>query len=99
NERAIARDGAHAALGPMQPWQADMDQAIDGRRRKAVRETLMQKRLAAAALLILAGCDRGPTPEEQALADARDVAMVEAANEIMPPIQLVTPEPILVPDI
>ena len=59
----------------------------------------MQKRLAAAALLILAGCDRGPTPEEQALADARDVAMVEAANEVMPPLELVTPDPILVPDI
>ena len=51
------------------------------------------------ALLALAGCDREPTPEEQALEDARDVAMVEAANDVMPPLEQVTPEPILLPDI
>lgn len=59
----------------------------------------MRNRLALAALLILAGCGREVTPEEQAMADARDVAMVEAANEIMPPRKEVTPEPILLPDI
>lgn len=59
----------------------------------------MRKSTVAAALLLLTGCEREPTPEEQALEDARDVAMVEAANDVMPPIQLVTPEPILLPDI
>ena len=57
------------------------------------------KRFAVAALLVLSGCDTGPTPEEQALSDARDVAMVEEANEVMPPLEEVTPEPILLPDI
>jgi hypothetical protein len=52
-----------------------------------------------AALVALAGCDSGPSSEELAEKDARDVAMVEAANEVMPPLTLVTPEPILLPDI
>jgi hypothetical protein len=55
--------------------------------------------LAVAALLALAGCEDEPTPEEKAQADARDVAMVEAANDVMPPLVEVTPEPILLPDI
>ncbi len=55
--------------------------------------------VAVAALLVLAGCEREPTPEEQARADARDVAMVEAANQVLPPLREVTPEPILLPDI
>ena len=59
----------------------------------------MRGTLAIAALLVLAACKREPTPEEQAMADARDVAMVEAANEVMPPLEEVTPEPILLPDI
>jgi len=59
----------------------------------------MRGGVAMAALLVLAGCGREPTPEEQALADARDVAMVEAANEVTPPLEEVTPEPILLPDI
>lgn len=59
----------------------------------------MRGGVAIAALLVLAGCEREPTPEEQAQADARDVAMVEAANEVMPPLEEVTPEPILLPDI
>lgn len=59
----------------------------------------MRKALVAAMLLVLAGCEREPTPEEQALEDARDVAMVEAANQVMPPLKQVTPEPILLPDI
>ena len=53
----------------------------------------------AMAALLLTGCDGGPSPEEQAAADARDVAMVEAANEVMPPLKQVTPDPILYPDI
>src|SRR6187455_1031631 len=50
-------------------------------------------------LALLAGCDSGPTEEEQAAADARDVAMVEAANDVKPPMKEVTPDPILFPDI
>jgi hypothetical protein len=60
---------------------------------------LMRKSTGIAMLLVLAGCEREPTPEEQALADAQDVAMVEAANQVMPPLKQVTPEPILLPDI
>ena len=52
-----------------------------------------------ALVLALAACGDDPSPEEQAQADARDVAMVEAANEAMPPLEEVTPEPILFPDI
>lgn len=48
--------------------------------------------------LALAGCGEELTPEEQALKDARDVAMVEAANAVAPPVQPVTPDPILAPD-
>jgi hypothetical protein len=59
----------------------------------------MRGKVAIAALLVLAACKREPTPEEQAMADARDVAMVEAANEVMPPLEEVTPEPIQLPDI
>jgi hypothetical protein len=59
----------------------------------------MRKSMGIAMLLVLAGCEREPTPEEQALADAQDVAMVEAANQVMPPLKQVTPEPILLPDI
>lgn len=59
----------------------------------------MRKGVIALSLLALAACEQGPTPEEQALQDARDVAIVEAANEVLPPIELVTPEPLLLPDI
>ncbi len=59
----------------------------------------MRRMLAAAALLVLAGCNNEPTPEEQALSDARDVAMVEEANDVTPPLKEVTPDPILFPDI
>lgn len=55
--------------------------------------------LAMTAAFLAAGCEREPTPEERALADARDIAMVEAANQVMPPVQQVTPEPIMLPDI
>ena len=53
----------------------------------------------AGAALLLAGCGNEASPEERAAADDRDVAMVEAANKAAPPVQLVTPEPILLPDI
>ena len=59
----------------------------------------MRGRVVIAALLTLSACEREPSPEEQAMADARDVAMVEAANDVMPPLEEVTPEPILLPDI
>lgn len=59
----------------------------------------MDRWAATAALLLLAGCGESATPEEQAMEDARDIAQVHAANEVMPPIELVSPEPILLPDI
>ena len=61
----------------------------------------MRTRGAVAIVLALAvaACGDETSPEEQAQADARDVAMVEAANEAMPPLEEVTPEPILFPDI
>ena len=49
--------------------------------------------------LLLAGCGDETPPDERSAADDRDVAMVEAANKAAPPVQLVTPEPILLPDI
>lgn len=51
------------------------------------------------AALSLCGCGDELPPEEQARQDERDIAMVERANEAMPPLQQVTPEPLLYPDI
>ena len=51
------------------------------------------------AASLLVGCGEDLTPEEQARQDERDIAMVERANEAMPPLQQVTPEPLLYPDI
>ena len=48
---------------------------------------------------LLAACGEELTPEEQARQDERDIAMVERANEAMPPLQQVTPEPLLYPDL
>src|SRR3989337_564613 len=59
----------------------------------------MRQVWAIAALLLLAGCGDELTPEELAQADARDVALVEAANKVEPPLKEITPEPILLPDI
>jgi hypothetical protein len=59
----------------------------------------MRSRLPLLALLLLSACDSGPSADEQAMAAERDVAMVEAANDITPPLQEVTPAPILFPDI
>jgi hypothetical protein len=44
-----------------------------------------------AMLLLLPACEREPTPEEQAKADARDIAMVEAAQNRKPPLIPVQP--------
>ncbi len=49
--------------------------------------------------VVLVGCGDRVSPEEQAVADQRDVALVEAANKAPPPVELVAPEPILLPDI
>jgi len=57
------------------------------------------RRLLVLAAAALAGCGDGLSQDEQAAADERDVAMVEDANKAMPPLRLVTPEPILLPDI
>jgi hypothetical protein len=51
------------------------------------------------AALALTGCGPEPNPDEQAMADERDVAMVEQANKAMPPLKQISPEPILLPDI
>lgn len=55
--------------------------------------------IVAGAALALAACGDEVSPEEQAQADERDVALVEQANRAMPPLELVTPEPLLLPDI
>ena len=60
-----------------------------------MRQMLMLAGLA----LLLTGCRDDASPEERAAADERAVAMVQAANKAPPPVQLVTPEPILLPDI
>ena len=59
----------------------------------------MRAGVAMAVLLMMTGCAEEPTPEEQALEDARDIAMVEEANEVLPPLREVTPDPILLADI
>jgi hypothetical protein len=55
--------------------------------------------MVAGASLALAACGDEMTPEEQAQADERDVALVEQANRALPPLRPVTPEPLLLPDI
>lgn len=54
----------------------------------------MRHAMAIAVLLLVAGCQDDVAPEEQAARDARDVELVEAANDTKPPLQQVTPEPI-----
>ncbi|MBO9698335.1 MAG: hypothetical protein J7499_19260 [Sphingopyxis sp.] len=60
---------------------------------------MRQVLMVAGMVVLLAGCGKEASPEEQTASDERDVAMVEAANKAAPPVQLVTPEPILLPDI
>ena len=59
----------------------------------------MRVLLVLAGTALLAGCGDDVSPDEQAAADERDIAMVENANKAMPPLRLVSPEPILLPDI
>lgn len=47
------------------------------------------------AVLALSACEKEISQEEQDLQDERDVAMVEKANKAFPPMQEVTPDPIL----
>src|SRR5690606_29507196 len=92
DERAAPRNGAHPAIGPVQSCPPDLGQAVDGRRGEIVREALMRGLSAALALLLLlAGGGEEMPPEEQARQDARDVAMVEAANQAAPPLRPITP--------
>jgi hypothetical protein len=78
-----------------------MDQAINGRRREIVREALMRGGIIMLGLAAtaLAGCGEALSPEEQAQRNERDIALVEKANDAMPPVRQVTPEPLLYPDI
>jgi hypothetical protein len=61
-----------------------------------MRREILVLGLGAAAL---AGCGEALSPEEQARQAERDIAMVERANQAMPPLQQITPEPLLYPDI
>jgi hypothetical protein len=54
---------------------------------------------AVGAAFLLVACQREPTAAEQAAADARDIAMVEAAQDRNPPIQPLSPQPITVADL
>ena len=47
----------------------------------------------------LSGCGDTVTPEEQAIKDERDIAMVERANASAPPVLEVSPEPIGYPEL
>ena len=47
------------------------------------------------AVLALSACEKELSPKEQERQDARDIAMVEKANKAPPPMQEVTPDPIL----
>lgn len=57
-------------------------------------------KLAAPLLALLAAaCGSGTTPAEKAANDARDVAMVEAAQKVQPPVQRLGPQPIQQADV
>ncbi|MGC1270927.1 MAG: hypothetical protein WA842_10070 [Croceibacterium sp.] len=51
------------------------------------------------SFVALSGCGQGLSPEEQALQDERDIALVEQANAAGPPAREISPEPIGAPDI
>jgi hypothetical protein len=51
------------------------------------------------ALAALAACKGDPPPDERAAEDQRDVAMVERANNALPPLEEVVPEPLTAGDI
>lgn len=50
-------------------------------------------------ILALAACEKPPTPAEKAADDAKDVALVEAANRRYAPPQALAPQPITVADL
>lgn len=58
----------------------------------------MQAVIVGLAALVLYGCDKEISPEEQDRIDERDIAMVEKANKAPPPLREVTPDPILAGD-
>lgn len=55
--------------------------------------------LALIPLVMIAACDEGLSPEEQAARDAQDVAAVAASNAAPPPPQPIRPQVIGYPDI
>jgi hypothetical protein len=59
----------------------------------------MTRVLAIAAVLLAASCERAPTAEQKALAVARDIERVEAAQKTTPPLTALAPEPITFADI
>jgi len=56
--------------------------------------SLRLRSVVAAGCLLACACHPAPTPAEKASEDARDIAMVEAAQERHPPIQPIEPEPL-----
>ena len=60
---------------------------------------MLRVRVAVLALLVVGGCDGGMSDEEKSLQEERDIAMVKEANEQRPPLEQITPEPLLYPDI
>lgn len=55
--------------------------------------------LALIPLAMLIACNEGPSPEEQAAQEARDIAAVEAGNARRPPARPISPQVIGYPDI
>ena len=59
----------------------------------------MLKLIGLATLALLAGCSNPVTPAEQKRRDAADVAAVEAAQKVQPPVKLVSLQPVTQADI
>ena len=59
----------------------------------------MNRLIGLAALALLAGCGQQVSPAEQKRSDAADVAAVEAAQKVQPPVKLISPQPITQADI
>lgn len=55
----------------------------------------MRKLAVCGTMLLLAACADPVTPEEQQRTDEQMIAAVEQANHAPPPVELITPEPIL----
>lgn len=60
---------------------------------------MRQFMVAALALLVLGGCNDGLSDEQEALQEERDIAMVKEANDQRPPLEQITPDPLLLPEI